>query len=414
MGAAISDIFAREILDSRGNPTVEVECYVDGILRARAAVPSGASTGTHEAVELRDGGSNWMGMGVQNAIQNVNGEIRSALVGKDPSKQESIDLALIQLDGTTNKGRLGANAMLGTSLACLKSATNGALWSYISSGGKVALPVPMMNILNGGAHAESNVDVQEFMVVPHGFASFTEALRAGVEVYHSLKSILKKQGLLSGIGDEGGFAPILSSLVEGLKLVNESIINAGYSPGNQISIALDVAAQEFFDGEVYRIDGKEVSGIELGQLYSRWLDKYPITSIEDPFGEDDWESWIAFTNLEGNRVQIVGDDLYVTNPNRLRRGIEERASNSILIKLNQIGTVTETMAVIRMAKEAGFGTIISHRSGETEDHVISDIAVGTNSGQIKTGAPARSDRTSKYNQLIRISETGIPYTSLFQ
>ena len=281
-----------------------------------------------------------MGMGVRNAIQNVNGEIKSALIGKDPTKQETIDLALIRLDGTPNKGRLGANATLGASLACLKSATDGELWSYISSGGKVTLPVPMMNILNGGAHADSNVDVQEFMVVPHGFTSFTKALRAGVEVYHSLKSILKNEGLLSGIGDEGGFAPNLSRNEEGLKLVHQSIINAGYSPGNQISIALDVAAQEFFNGEVYLVDGKGILRTGTGGNYTqKWLDKYPITSIEDPFGEDDWDSWIAFTNLEGNRVQIVGDDLYVTNPNRLRRGIEERASNSILIKLNQIGTV---------------------------------------------------------------------------
>ncbi len=414
MGAAISDIFARAIIDSRGNPTVEVDCYVDGSLRGRAAVPSGASTGTHEAVELRDGGDRWMGKGVQEAVNNVNGPIREALIGMDPSNQEEIDSLLIELDGSENKGVLGANATLGVSLSCLRAASRGELWNHICQGGPASLPVPMMNILNGGAHAESNVDVQEFMVVPHGFGEFPEALRAGVEIYHALKTTLKQEGLLGGVGDEGGFAPNLPRNEEGLRLVNESIERAGYSPGKQVSIALDVAAQEFFDGTQYHIDGAGISGADLGQIYSKWLDDYPIVSIEDPFGEDDWDSWVDFTSREGHRVQIVGDDLYVTNPKRLEKGIALGASNAILIKLNQIGTLTETMEVIGKSREAGFGTIISHRSGETADDIISDLAVGTNSMQIKTGAPARSDRTSKYNQLLRISEEVGKYSRLFQ
>jgi len=414
MGAAISDIFARAIIDSRGNPTVEVDCYVDGSLRGRAAVPSGASTGTHEAVELRDGGDRWMGKGVQEAVNNVNGPIREALIGMDPSNQEEIDSLLIELDGSENKGVLGANATLGVSLSCLRAASRGELWNHICQGGPASLPVPMMNILNGGAHAESNVDVQEFMVVPHGFGEFPEALRAGVEIYHALKSTLKQEGLLGGVGDEGGFAPNLPRNEEGLRLVNEAIERAGYSPGKQVSIALDVAAQEFFDGTQYHIDGAGISGADLGEIYSKWLDDYPIVSIEDPFGEDDWDSWVGFTSREGHRVQIVGDDLYVTNPKRLEKGIALGASNAILIKLNQIGTLTETMEVIGKSREAGFGTIISHRSGETSDDIISDLAVGTNSMQIKTGAPARSDRTSKYNQLLRISEKVENYPVLFQ
>ncbi len=414
MGAAISDIFARTILDSRGNPTVEVDCYVDGLLKGRAAVPSGASTGTHEAVELRDGGDRWLGKGVQAAVDNVNGPIRDALVGIDPAEQERIDSLLIELDGSDNKGVLGANATLGVSLSCLRAASDGELWKHICQNGESSLPVPMMNILNGGAHAESNVDVQEFMVVPHGFDSFSEALRAGVEIYHALKATLKKEGLLGGIGDEGGFAPNLSRNEEGLRLVRDAIERAGYSPGKDVSIALDVAAQEFFDGSNYSLDGVSVSGTDLGNIYSNWLDEYSIVSIEDPFGEDDWDSWTEFTSREGHRVQIVGDDLYVTNPKRLEKGISLGASNAILIKLNQIGTFTETMEVISKSREAGLGTIISHRSGETSDDIISDLAVGTNSMQIKTGAPARSDRTSKYNQLLRISEEVGSYPRLFQ
>ncbi|MED5452754.1 MAG: phosphopyruvate hydratase [Candidatus Thermoplasmatota archaeon] len=413
MSGAISDLSARAILDSRGNPTVEVDCYVDGQLQGRAAVPSGASTGSYEAIELRDGGDMWVGKGVTSAVANVNGEIRDALIGMDVTDQESIDAVLISLDGTENKARLGANAMLGVSMACLRAASPRALWEHIAGDGQSSIPVPQMNILNGGAHATSNVDIQEFMVVPHGFNSFSDALRAGVEIYHSLKSVLKEEGLLGGIGDEGGFAPNLPRNEDGLRLVLSAISGAGYTPGEQVSIALDCAAQEFCHDDGYHIDGGVLSGSELGQLYSSWLDNYPIVSLEDAFGEDDWGAWSEFTTREGHRVQVVGDDLYVTNPTRLSKGIAEGASNAILIKLNQIGTVSETMRVIEMARSAGFSTIISHRSGETADHMISDLAVGTNAGQIKTGAPARSDRTAKYNQLIRISEQCDNYASLF-
>ena len=413
MSGAISDLSARAILDSRGNPTVEVDCYVDGRMQGRAAVPSGASTGSYEAIELRDGGDEWAGKGVASAVANVNGEIREALIGMDVADQEGIDAILVSLDGTQNKARLGANAMLGVSMACLKAAAPGALWQHIAGEGPSSVPVPQMNILNGGAHAASNVDIQEFMVVPHGFDSFPDALRAGVEIYHSLKAVLKEEGLLGGIGDEGGFAPNLSRNEDGLRLVLTAISGAGYTPGQQVSIALDCAAQEFCHDDGYHIDGSVLSGSELGQLYSSWLDTYPLVSLEDAFGEDDWEAWSEFTDREGHRVQVVGDDLYVTNPTRLSKGITEGASNAILIKLNQIGTVSETMRVIEMARSAGFSTIISHRSGETSDHMISDLAVGSNAGQIKTGAPARSDRTAKYNQLIRINEQCQNYADLF-
>ena len=413
MSGAISDLSARAILDSRGNPTVEVDCYVDGRMQGRAAVPSGASTGSYEAIELRDGGDEWAGKGVASAVANVNGEIREALLGMDVADQEGIDAILVSLDGTQNKARLGANAMLGVSMACLKAAAPGALWQHIAGEGPSSVPVPQMNILNGGAHAASNVDIQEFMVVPHGFDSFPDALRAGVEIYHSLKAVLKEEGLLGGIGDEGGFAPNLSRNEDGLRLVLTAISGAGYTPGQQVSIALDCAAQEFCHDDGYHIDGSVLSGSELGQLYSSWLDTYPLVSLEDAFGEDDWEAWSEFTDREGHRVQVVGDDLYVTNPTRLSKGIAEGASNAILIKLNQIGTVSETMRVIEMARSAGFSTIISHRSGETSDHMISDLAVGSNAGQIKTGAPARSDRTAKYNQLIRINEQCQNYADLF-
>jgi enolase len=401
------------ILDSRGNPTVEVDCYVNGVLRGRAAVPSGASTGSYEAVELRDGGSDWAGRGVASAIAHVNGEIRDVLIGMEVSDQEGIDIALVALDGTANKSRLGANAILGASMACLRAATSVPLWVHIAANGPSSLPVPQMNILNGGAHAASNVDIQEFMVVPHGFNSLPEALRAGVETYHALKSVLKEEGLLGGVGDEGGFAPNLPRNEDGLRHVLGAIERAGYTPGEQISIALDCAAQEFLQEDGYHIDGEVLSGSELGTLYSSWLDNYPIISLEDAFGEDDWDSWTEFTAREGHRVQIVGDDLYVTNPTRLARGIAEGASNAILIKLNQIGTVSETLRVIELARTAGFATVISHRSGETSDDIIADFAVGTNAGQIKTGAPARSDRTSKYNQLLRIAEQCNIFTDLF-
>ena len=416
MGGIITDLKARAIIDSRGNPTVEVDCFVDGILMGRAAVPSGASTGSHEAVELRDGSKDWMGKGVSKAVNNVNKEIRNLLVGLDVYNQEEIDASMLTLDGTMNKGRLGANAILGASMATIRAAANKSeksLWSYISINNENKLPIPLMNILNGGAHAASNVDVQEFMVVPHGFNNFSDALQAGTEIYHSLKSVLKDEGLLGGVGDEGGFAPNLPCNEDGLRYLMGAIEKAGYSPGNQVSIALDVAAQEFFDGKNYHIDNRVIDGKELASLYSSWLDNYPIVSMEDPFGEDDWESWKDFTKLESHRVQIVGDDLYVTNPERLQRGIDEKASNAILIKLNQIGTVTETLQVIEMARKSNFGIIISHRSGETSDDIIADISVGTNAGQIKTGAPARSDRTAKYNQLLRIAEECTNYSDLF-
>ena len=412
MGTRITRVHGRMVLDSRGNPTVEVDCQTEGGTTGRAAVPSGASTGRHEAVELRDGGAKWSGKGVAKALANVNGPIADAIMGMDVTDQEGIDQAMKSADGTTNKSKLGANAILGASMACLRAAVGPAeIWQRISSDSP-SLPVPLMNILNGGAHANSNVDVQEFMIVPHGFESFPEALRAGVEIYHSLRGVLKDAGLLGGVGDEGGFAPDLPRNEEGLRYVVNAISAAGYRPGDEVSIALDVASQEFLGEDGYHIDGRVLTGSELGALYSSWLDDYPIVSIEDPFGEDDWESWIEFTSREGHRVQVVGDDLYVTNADRFSRGIETGASNAILIKLNQIGTVTETLQVIQMAKEAGFGTIISHRSGETADSIISDIAVGTDAGQIKTGAPARSDRTAKYNQLLRISEQCDDYSSL--
>ena len=416
MSGIITDLKARTIIDSRGNPTVEVDCYVDGFLAGRAAVPSGASTGSHEAVELRDNLANWSGKGVETAVNNVNSQIKDLLVGLNVSNQKEIDASMLTLDGTGNKANLGANAILGVSMAVIRAAALIAkipLWRYVSENQDPSLPVPLMNILNGGAHAASNVDVQEFMVVPHGFDNFSDSLRAGTEIYHALKSVLKEEGLLGGVGDEGGFAPNLPRNEEGLRYLVGAIKKAGYSPGSQVSIALDVAAQEFFDGEKYHIDNRIIDGKELGNLYSSWIDNYPIVSLEDPFGEDDWSSWIEFTKREGSRVQIVGDDLYVTNPSRLQRGIETLASNSILIKLNQIGTVTETLQVIEMARKADFGIIISHRSGETSDDIIADISVGTNSGQIKTGAPARSDRTAKYNQLLRISETCSRYSQLF-
>tara|TARA_Y100001968_G_scaffold303522_1_gene317754 strand:- start:1622 stop:2893 length:1272 start_codon:yes stop_codon:yes gene_type:complete len=413
----ISGLEARMILDSRGNPTVEVDCYVDGALRGRAAVPSGASTGSHEAVELRDGEMNrWMGKGVEGAVTNVVERIQDALVGLPVDNQRVLDEIMIELDDTGNKASLGANATLGTSLACLHAASNVhqlPLWRYLGGISGGSLPVPMMNILNGGAHAASNVDVQEFMVIPHGFDYFPEALRAGVETYHSLKSVLKEKGLLGGVGDEGGFAPNLPKNEEGLALLVQAIERAGYSPGEQMSIALDVAAQEFHHADGYHIDGRIIDGETLGEMYGSWIDEYPIVSIEDAFGEDDWVSWSHFTKQDGHRVQVVGDDLFVTNMERLSEGIEMGAANAILIKPNQIGTVTETLECIEMAKENGMGTVISHRSGETSDDTIADIAVGTRAGQIKTGAPARSDRTAKYNQLLRIAEECEEYTQLY-
>jgi enolase len=417
MSHYISGLAARMILDSRGNPTVEVDCYVDGALAGRAAVPSGASTGSHEAVELRDGDmTRWMGKGVDNAVTNVLERIQEALVGLPVDDQRMIDETMLEMDETGNKATLGANATLGASLACLHAGANVhqmPLWRYVGGLSGGILPVPMMNILNGGAHAVSNVDVQEFMVVPHGFDHFAEALRAGTETYHALRSVLKENGLLGGVGDEGGFAPNLPKNEEGLALLVQAIERAGYSPGEQLSIALDVAAQEFHHADGYHIDGRVIDGESLGELYSGWLDDYPIVSMEDAFGEDDWASWSQFNKREGDRVQIVGDDLFVTNIDRLARGIEIGAANAILIKPNQIGTVTETLECIEMAKEHAFGTVISHRSGETSDDTIADLAVGTRAGQIKTGAPCRSDRTAKYNQLLRIAEECEEYSQLF-
>ncbi len=407
MEPIITGLAARTILDSRGNPTVEVDCYIDGRLAGRAAVPSGASTGSHEAVELRDGGDRWMGRGVEGAVDNVIEIIQSALVGMPVDDQRAVDEAILQLDDSPNKAMIGANASLGASLACLHAGANVhqlPLWRYIGGLSGGSLPVPLMNILNGGAHAASDVDVQEFMVVPHGFDTFPEALRAGTETYHALKSVLRDRGLLGGIGDEGGFAPNLKSNSEGLSLLTDAIEAAGYAPGDQINIALDVAAQEFLTDDGYHIDGEVIDGEALGDLYSTWLDEHPIISIEDPFGEDDWAAWEAFQRHSGDRCQIVGDDLFVTDVGRLQEGIDRRAANAILIKPNQIGTVTETLECVEHARAHGFGTVMSHRSGETSDDTIADLAVGARCGQIKTGAPARSDRTAKYNQLLRISE----------
>ncbi|MDP6640423.1 MAG: phosphopyruvate hydratase, partial [Candidatus Poseidoniaceae archaeon] len=399
----------------RGNPTVEVDCYVEGRLAGRAAVPSGASTGQHEALEMRDGGSMWMGKGVAKAVAHVVEDIQEAIVGMPVDVQSEIDEVIIELDGTPNKSTLGANSMLGASLSCLHAGANThelPLWRYIGGVAGGSLPVPMLNILNGGAHAASNVDVQEYMVMPHGFDTFGESLRAGVECYHALKEELKRDGLLGGLGDEGGFAPNLPNNEEGLRYMVKAIENAGYST-EEIGIALDVASTEFFRDDKYHMDGRALSGEELGDIYSTWLDDFPIISIEDGFAEDDWKSWSDFTKREGHRVQSVGDDLFVTQAERLSTGIEVGAANAILVKLNQVGTVTETLETMAIAADAGFNSVISHRSGETEDTTIADLAVGTRAGQIKTGAPARSDRVAKYNQLLRIAEDCDEFSSPF-
>mgnify|MGYP002640044586 FL=1 len=416
MSNQISGLNARMILDSRGNPTVEVDCYVDGILTGRAAVPSGASTGAYEALEMRDGDSTkYLGKGVNQAVENITQRIEEALVGLPVDEQKIIDEVMIELDGTPNKSSLGANAMLGVSLACLHA---GAavhalpLWKYIGGVSGGLMPVPMLNILNGGAHAASNVDVQEFMVMPHGFDTFEEGLRAGVETYHALKKELKSDGLLGGVGDEGGFAPNLPANEEGLKYMVRAIESAGYST-EDMGIALDVAATEFYSNDKYHMDGKQISSDELSDIYAGWLDDYPILSIEDGFAEDDWRGWSNFTKSEGHRVQIVGDDLFVTQTERLSQGIELKAANAMLVKVNQVGTVTETLESMDLATSHGFNNVISHRSGETEDVTIADLAVGTRAGQIKTGAPARSDRVAKYNQLLRIAEDVKEYRSPF-
>lgn len=410
--SVITDVFAREILDSRGNPTIEVEVYLEDGSMGRAGVPSGASTGAFEAVELRDGDkSRYLGKGVQKAVDNVNEIIAPELEGWDAYDQVGIDKMMKELDGTPNKAKLGANAILGVSIAVAKAAaesTGLSLYEYIGGTNAKTLPVPMMNIMNGGAHADNNVDIQEFMVMPVGATSFKEALRWGAEIYHSLKAVLKSKGLATGIGDEGGFAPNLPTNEDALKVIMEAIEKAGYKPGEQIKLALDVAANELFDEKTGKYtlasEGREFTAAELVDYYAGLVEKYPIISIEDGLAEEDWSAWQLMVEKLGDKIQIVGDDLYVTNTERLSRGIKEKASNSILIKLNQIGSITETLDAIEMAKRAGFTTISSHRSGETADSTIADLAVALNTGQIKTGAPARTDRIEKYNQLLRIEE----------
>lgn len=408
--ALIDAILAREILDSRGNPTVEVEVVLEDGTAARAAVPSGASTGAFEAVELRDGGDRYLGKGVLKAVGFVMDEIAPAIEGLDAQDQREIDTAMLDVDGTANKGRIGANAILGVSLAVARAAAESAdlsFFRYIGGPTASTLPVPMMNILNGGAHADTNVDIQEFMIAPIGADSFSEALRAGAEIYHNLKSVLKKRSLATSIGDEGGFAPNLESNRAALDLIMEAIEKAGYKPGSEIALALDVAATEFFSDGVYKFEGESKSAKEMISYYRELLAAYPLVSIEDPLAEDDWEGWHAMTADLGERVQLVGDDLFVTNPTRLARGIESKTANALLVKVNQIGTLTETLDAVSMAHRAGYATMMSHRSGETEDTTIADLAVGCESGQIKTGAPARSERVAKYNQLLRIeSELG--------
>src|SRR3954453_14870112 len=405
--ASISAVGAREILDSRGNPTVEVEVALDDGTIARAAVPSGASTGAFEAVELRDGGDRYGGKGVTKAVDNVLDVIGPELVGYDASEQRLIDQRLLDLDGTPNKERLGANALLGVSLAVARAAADSAglpLFRYLGGPSAHLLPVPMMNILNGGAHADSNVDVQEFMVAPIGAATFTEALAMGAETYHALKAVLKKEGLATGLGDEGGFAPSLSSNRAALDLIARAVEQAGFALGTDIGLALDVAATQFHSEAGYAFKGKTIDAAELTRYYTELVDAYPIVSIEDPLSEEDWEGWVALTDALGDRVQIVGDDLFVTNPPRLADGISRGAANALLVKVNQIGTLTETLDAVNLAHRSGYRCMMSHRSGETEDTTIADLAVATDCGQIKTGAPARSERVAKYNQLLRIEE----------
>lgn len=406
----IEEVFAREIMDSRGNPTVEVEVVLEDGSMGRAAVPSGASTGMYEAVELRDqDASRYGGKGVLEAVKNVNDRIAPELVGLDPMDQIGIDTLLCRMDGTENKGKLGANATLGVSMAVAKAAAQSLgmpLYQYLGGFNAKELPVPMMNILNGGEHADNNVDIQEFMIMPVGADCFREALRMGAEIYHALKGVLKAKGLNTGIGDEGGFAPNLGSNEEALQAIVEAIVKAGYKPGEEVKLALDVAASEMYKDGKYHLKGEGVvkSTQEMVAYYERLVSTYPIISIEDGMDENDWEGWRLLTEKLGSRVQLVGDDLFVTNPKRLKEGVEKQVGNAILIKVNQIGTLTETFEAMEMAKRAGYTCIVSHRSGETEDATIADIAVAVNAGQIKTGAPARSDRIAKYNQLLRIEE----------
>jgi enolase len=405
----IERLYARQILDSRGNPTVEVDVSLRSGAQGRAAVPSGASTGEFEATELRDGGERWQGKGVSHAVANVNGEIAEAVAGMDTGEQEALDRALIALDGTPNKSRLGANAILGVSLAAAHAAAaeqGQPLWRYLGGESACVLPVPMMNVLNGGAHADNKVDFQEFMVVPCGAESFSECLRMGTEVFHALKGTLHKRGMGTTVGDEGGFAPDLGSNEEALQILVGGIEEAGYRPGEDVAIALDPATSELYEGGAYVLE-HEHRTLSAGELADYWADlaaRYPIVSIEDGMDEEDWAGWKTLTERLGSTVQLVGDDLFVTNTERLSRGIEEGVANSILIKVNQIGTLTETLEAITMARAAGYTAVMSHRSGETEDVTIADLAVATGCGQIKTGAPSRSDRVAKYNQLLRIEE----------
>jgi enolase len=407
--SAIEQVHARQILDSRGNPTVEVELTLRSGARGRAAVPSGASTGEFEAVELRDGGTQWHGKGVTRAVANVNGEIAAAVHGLEAAEQRALDEALIALDGTPGKGRLGANALLGVSLACARAqaAEEGLeLWRYLGGPDAHLLPVPMMNVLNGGAHADNRVDFQEFMVVPLGASSFAECLRMGTEVFHSLRRTLHERSLSTAGGDEGGFAPDLQSNEQALQMLVDAIAAAGYTPGEDVAIALDPATSELYRDGAYEL-AHEQRTLTAAQLADYWADlaaRYPIVSIEDGMDEEDWSGWKTLTERLGERVQLVGDDLFVTNTQRLQRGIDEGVANSILVKVNQIGTLTEALAAIELARSAGYSTVISHRSGETEDTTIADLAVATGAGQIKTGAPSRSDRVAKYNQLLRIEE----------
>jgi enolase len=405
--ALIDTVHAREILDSRGNPTVEVEVLLEDGTSARAAVPSGASTGAFEAAELRDGGKRYLGKGVQNAVDFVNDEIAPAVIGFDAQDQRFVDQEMLDLDGTKNKSRLGANAILGVSLAVARAAAESAdlsFFRYIGGPTAHTLPVPMMNILNGGAHADTNVDVQEFMIAPIGAETFRESLRWGAEIYHNLKSVLKKRGLVTSVGDEGGFAPNLDSNRAALDLILEAIEGAGFKPGKDIALAMDVAATEFYNDGKYAFEGKQKSADEMIAYYTELVNAYPIVSIEDPLDEDDWDGWTSMTTQLGGKIQIVGDDLFVTNPERLAKGIKHGSANAMLVKVNQIGTLTETLDAVSLAHRNGYRTMMSHRSGETEDTTIADLAVALECGQIKTGAPARTERVAKYNQLLRIEE----------
>lgn len=405
--SSIADVRAREILDSRGNPTVEVEVILDDESTGRAAVPSGASTGAFEAVELRDGEARYLGKGVTKAVEAVEDEIMPEVLGLEATDQRLIDQVMIDLDGTPNKSRLGANAILGVSLAVAKAAANASqlpLYRYIGGPNAHVLPVPMMNIINGGAHADSDVDFQEFMIAPIGAPTFGEALRIGAEVYHSLKGLLKSKGLSTGLGDEGGFAPNLPSNRAGLELIAEAITKAGFTLGSDIALAMDVAATEFYKDGVYHVEGTTKTTEQMIEFYTSLVNDFPIVSIEDPLAEDDWDAWVAITAALGSRIQLVGDDHFVTNTERIARGIELNSANALLVKVNQIGSLTETADSVEMAHRAGFRTMMSHRSGETEDTTIADLAVAFNCGQIKSGAPARTDRVAKYNQLLRIEE----------